>query len=69
MSVTVLYLGDRFFWGHNVCILKFLLSDCCFALGFHDQTSELCHKCYSYQWNTESYAACWCARGNTIGLV
>ena len=40
-----------------------------FALGFHDQTSELCHKCYRYQWNTESYAACWCSGGNVLGLV
>jgi len=32
-----------------VYVLKFLVSDCCLLLGFHDQASELCHKCYSYQ--------------------
>ena len=52
-----------------VYVLKFLVSDCCLLLGFHDQASELCHKCYSYQWNTESYAACWCSGGNVLGLV
>ena len=53
----------------NVCILKILLSACCFALGFHDQASELCHKCHYFQWNRESYAACWCTGGNVLGLV
>jgi len=47
--------------GHIIqCTLKASLCDCFFILGFHDQTSEVYHKCYSYQWNTESDAACWC---------
>ena len=36
--------------GHIIqCTLKASLCDCFFILGFHDQTSEVYHKCYSYQ--------------------
>jgi len=40
-----------------------------FVSGFCDQAGELCDKCYSCQWNTEPYAACWCTRGIAFGLV
>ena len=30
-------------------VQMFLLYDCCFVLGFRDQASQLCHKCYSFQ--------------------
>ena len=44
-------------------------SDFCYVLGFYDQSTELCDKCYSHDWNTESCAACCCTGKNEVGSV
>jgi len=49
-------------------ILK--VSDCCFALGFSEHVSELCHNHYSiHQWNTETSAASCCTGTYELGSV